>query len=185
MLCQSILDLGCGKNSPIKNVPKHYSMGVDIYIDYIKLSKQNEIHTQYIVADLLNIDFKRKSFDAIIALDLIEHLAREDAIRLIYKMEEWSKKKVIIFTPNGFLNQDEYDGNPYQIHKSEWFAEDFIRLGYSVKGINGLKILRGEQARIRWNPKWFWLAISDYTQKYVFKHPSFAFQLLAVKEIKP
>lgn len=130
--CQSILDLGCGQNSPIRHVSTLYSVGVDITAKYVQLSKQSQIHSQYIVADLLNVEFKSKTFDAVIALDAIEHLTKDQGYKLINKMEEWAKKKVIIFTPNGFLEQGPRDGNPYRIHKSGWHNEDFLRLGYSV-----------------------------------------------------
>jgi hypothetical protein len=57
-------------------------------------------------------------------------------------MENVAKKKIIIFTPNGFLRQDEYDGDKLQIHKSGWTVDEFKKLGYEVKGINGWKPLR-------------------------------------------
>jgi SAM-dependent methyltransferase len=183
MACQSVLDLGCGKNSPIKHISLLYSVGVDIFPEYLELSKQNRIHSAYILSNIANIEFKSKSFDAVIALDLIEHLTKDEVHKLIYKMEKWARKKVIILTPNGFLAQHEYDDNPHQEHHSGWHVKDFANLGYSVKGINGLRILRGEQALIRFKPKWFWEPISDYTQKYTYAHPKHAFHLLAVKEL--
>ncbi len=39
--CKSVLDLGCGNNSPLRDIKKDFfSVGVDLFKDYIKLSKE-------------------------------------------------------------------------------------------------------------------------------------------------
>ncbi len=58
-------------------------------------------------------------------------------------MGKWSKNKIIIFTPNGFIWQDGYDDNSLQEHKSGWCAEELEKLGFKVYGMNGWKKLRG------------------------------------------
>jgi len=77
-----------------------------------KESKKKQIHNEYILADLRKLEFKPKSFDAILCLEVIEHLTKEEGHDLIKKMEKWARKKIIITTPNG------YDCNPFQTHKS-------------------------------------------------------------------
>ncbi|HEU4719048.1 MAG TPA: SAM-dependent methyltransferase, partial [Bacteroidia bacterium] len=119
-----------------------------------------------------------------VASDLIEHLEKEDGYRLIEMMEKLAAKKVVIFTPNGFLEQREYDGNKYQVHLSGWDVEEMEKLGYKVKGINGWKPLRGEFAVIRWWPKVFWGRISLLTQKRMETRPKKAFAILCTKEIR-
>lgn len=140
--CQSILDLGCGSASPIKYIKVPYSIGVDIFFSYLKQSKSKRIHTDYIYADLTNVNFKEKSVDAVFLLHVVEHLNKVDAIKLIKKSETWGRKKVIIVAPNGYIPQDEYDCNPYQKHLSGWSVEEFESLGYRVYGVGGLKIFR-------------------------------------------
>ena len=92
----SVLDLGCGSNSPLSKIKKNFfSVGVDIFEPSIKKSKKNKIHDEYKIADVLEIDkfFKRKSFDVVVALDLIEHLKKKDGLRLLKKMEVIGRKK--------------------------------------------------------------------------------------------
>jgi len=98
-------------------------------------------------------------------------------------MEEIATKKVIIFTPNGFLPQGEYDNNPWQIHHSGWDVEEMQDLGYNIIGINGWKPLRGEYARINYKPLFLWTLLSDITQLFVRNNPKYAFQILCVKEL--
>ena len=52
----------------------------------------------------------------------------------------------MVFTPNGFVRQHEYDCNPLQVHRSGWTVDSFRRRGYEIYGIGGPKALRGERA---------------------------------------
>jgi len=59
--CKSLLDVGCGSNSPIKYFSKNiYSVGVDGFLPSIKKSEQLKIHNKYYKMDLLNIGKKFK-----------------------------------------------------------------------------------------------------------------------------
>lgn len=189
--CKTVLDVGCGitANSPLRKIaPKLENIvGVDLFKPSIDKNLLNPTYNKYMVADAMEIDklFKEKSFDCVIATDLIEHLDSESGEKFLLMAEKIAKKKVIMFTPNGYINQDEYEENVYQIHKSGWKVADFKKFGFEkIYGINGLKSLRGEMAVIRFKPEWFWFRISLITQKFTNRFPRFAFQLLGVKKIK-
>jgi hypothetical protein len=160
------------------------SVGVELFGPYLAESKRNQRHSQYIQGDIRRIEFKPRSFDAVVALDLLEHLAKDEGARLIQNMEIWSTKKVIIFTTNGFVWQDPYDDNPYQLHKCGWSAGELRELGFRVLGINGWKRLRGPLGLIRYQPVFLWSAISGLTKKVTYCCPNLAFQFLAVKQIR-
>ncbi len=180
----SVLDLGCGSNSLLRffNIP--YSVGVDKFGPYLGESKKRKIHNKYIEEDVAKIGFPDKSFDAIIAIDLLEHLTKEEGYRLIKNMEKWARKKIVVFTPNGYVKQAEYDGNRFQQHKCGWIIKELEDLGFKTYGINGFKKLRDSGGSIKYRPKFLWCRISDLTQKIAYYYPKIAFQILAVKEIK-
>lgn len=183
---ESVLDVGCGDNSPLAKVKKtFYSVGVDVHSPSISKSRRLKIHDEYKIGDVLKIDkyFEKKSFDAVIALDVIEHLTKKDGFLLLKKMETLSKKKVIIFTPYGFSEQHPYDGNPHQVHKSGWYIEDFEKLKYKVFGMRGFRFIRGEYATIKYRPWLFWGGLSTISQFLVYNYPKFAYQLLAIKKM--
>jgi ubiquinone/menaquinone biosynthesis C-methylase UbiE len=183
--CHSILELGCGKSSPLQNLKgQHYKVGVDLYEPYLAESKKARIHDRYIKADIRKINFKKNSFDAVVLLDVLEHLTKDEGNSLIGKMEKWAKKKMIVFTPNGYVCQEEYDKNKLQLHKSGWNVNEFKKACFKVYGINGWKFLRGFRARIRFHPKLLWEIISNLTQRFTYKHPEYAFQLFCTKDIK-
>jgi ubiquinone/menaquinone biosynthesis C-methylase UbiE len=185
--CATLLDVGCGSDSPIRNFSKKMEcVGVDAFGPSIERSQKKGIHSRYVKGDVLDIDrlFPPKSFDCVLASDLIEHLERKEGERLLRKMERLAKKKVVVFTPNGFLRQEGFENNPWQVHKSGWSVSDMRKRGYKVIGINGWKPLRTEFAAFRFRPKYFWLIVSDITQIFVKRRPEKAFQLLCVKHVK-
>lgn len=184
--CHSVLDVGCGVDSPLGKLKKtFYSEGIDIYKPSINKSKKKKIHDKYVLGDILKVDklYKPKSFDVVIALDVIEHLEKVDALNLIKKMEKIAGKKVIILTPNGFHHQDHLDGNPHQEHKSGWRIQDLKRRGYNVVGLRGFKFIRGECATITMKPWIFWGSIAFISEPLLYNIPQYSYHLFAVKNI--
>lgn len=191
--CKSILDVGCGDNSPIGLLEECYTtVGVDAYKPSIEESKKRKIHNAYILGDIkrLNSLVKEKSFDAVVALDVIEHLKKGDGYKLLKNMERAARKKVILVTPNGFIPQFNKN-NKLQTHLSGWTVEDFTNEGYRVDGIYGTKfcnIFRTDEAELRWRPKFLWglvwgILVEITHHLYTKKNPKYSIGLLAVKKI--
>jgi len=185
--CTTLLDVGCGNNSVVQFFKKklNKTTGIDIYELSIKKSKQKNIHQKYVVGDILNINkyFKNKSFDCVLNIDVLEHLEKEEAINLIKRMENISKKIVILQTPNGFVKQNSIKGNKYQIHKCNFKKNELKKMGYTVIGMDGPKIFRGEQASIKYRPKLFFTIITNLLTPIFFFLPQYSFSLLAYKKI--
>jgi hypothetical protein len=183
----SLLEVGCGDRSPIRWFRRRapYAVGVDLHAPSIEHSRRLGIHDGYEQLDVLEIadHFDGASFDAVIALDLIEHLTPADGERLLDAMERVARTRIVILTPNGFLEQGEYGGNPWQVHRSGWTPADLAARGYRVHGMSGLKWLRGEYATPRWRPHWLWERVARCSQPLVWRRPAAAFHLLAVKEL--
>lgn len=185
--CKTVLDVGCGNNSPLANVKKTFvSHGIDIFGPDVKISKSSKIHNSYTNGDIrkLNTYFKPKSFDAVIALDVVEHLQKKDSLTLIKRMENIARKKVIILTPNVFYRQKPIQGNPYQEHLSAWNIKDFVKLGYIVKGLRGFKYLRKEFATIHLKPWLFWAVIVLLSEPILWHFPNVSYHLYAVKNLQ-
>ena len=180
----TVLDLGCGYNSPIQYCNQKYSVGVEKFEPYLQESKKKGIHNKYVKADITKIEFKPKSFDAVLCSEVLEHLTKEEGKELIKKMENWARKKIIITAPNGYLLQDTFDNNNLQKHKCGWNAEELRKLGFKVHGIHGWKNLKGPKGAVKYKPSFLWTIFSNITQKIVYYYPSQAFQLFAVKQIK-
>jgi hypothetical protein len=181
--CATVLDLGCGYHSPIQRCDMPFSVGVELFEPYLQESKRKGIHNQYIKADIMKLEYKPKSFDAVIALEVLEHMTKQEGADLLAKMEHWARKKVILTTPNGYFLQDAYHDNPLQEHRSGWSAHDLRELGFKVRGIDGWKRLRGYKASMKYEPAFFWRRISDLTQRVTYYYTKPAFRLMATKKI--
>ena len=181
--CKTILDVVAAFDSPMKVFSgKFYLVGVDAHKPSIERSLKLRIHNKYFNMPLSCLtEFGPESFDCVVALDVIEHLSKNEGLRFLDNVERIAKKKIIVFTPNGFLPQYEYDDNPMQKHRSGWTATEMKLRGYRVTGIRGLKILRGEQSIIKFKPKSLWELTSILTQYIVRNQPEFAFQILCTK----
>lgn len=181
-----VLDLGCGPHSPIKMLKKEpdlelYSVGVDIFHPYIQNNIEVEkIHTKYIEQDILTVDFPEDSFDCAIMVDVAEHIKREDFINFLPKLERVAKK-IIIITPNDFIEQDTYDDNVYQRHLSGWTVKDFTDLGFKCFGLSGLKSLRKELWIPKIKPITLGGMICDISQPFVYNNAKNAYHIVAIK----
>lgn len=187
---QNLLDVGCGVDSPVQYLSSDMlRVGVDVYAPAIESSKRRSIHNEYFQMNLDNLDqqFAENSFDCVLASDVIEHVTKEQGLALIKQMERIARHKVIIFTPHGFVPQDEHDGNPWQMHKSGWEVAEMQKLGYRVVGMNGFKSV--------WNIVFLWKKrddanifvralrklLVDVTQLYAKNHPNCAYQIMCIK----
>ncbi|MFZ2188012.1 MAG: class I SAM-dependent methyltransferase [Candidatus Moraniibacteriota bacterium] len=190
--CETVLDLGCGPSSPVqfcKNIK--YSVGVEAFPPYLKASKERKIHNEYLAKKIEELDFPENSFDAVIMIEVLEHLPQELGLEILKKAELWARKKVIVSSPNGFIAQKEVDGNPLQKHLSGWDYEKMKGLKYDSQGLAGLNCLRQEvqndtmgddfMTSIKFWPKPFWFIVATVSQVFVYYIPSLAFELFSVK----
>lgn len=88
------------------------------YLDKAKNSDWTCKNVNFINADIRDYDFS--DYDFVMVFDVLEHLEKEEALKIINKF-----KKVFIFIPL----EEEFRGNPdgveEQEHKSLWTEEDF------------------------------------------------------------
>jgi hypothetical protein len=185
--CETLLDLGCGASSPVGELTPtfKFTVGADRFKQAIDRSKALGLHRAYLQLDVTRAReaFAPKSFDAVVALDLIEHLEKADGLELLDALETIARRKSIILTPNGFVRQEPFDGNEFQRHRSGWSVGEMTARGYRVIGINGWKPLRGEFAEVKWWPRRFWRRAAWLTQPWAEDRPQWAFHLLCVKSL--
>lgn len=183
--CESVLDLGCGEGSIIQFFSAQRTVvGVDRYEPSLRQAVAGRRYTGVVLADIAAIPFLPGSFDAVTCFDLIEHFSEEEGCRLLPLIESLASKKVIVYTPNGFVPQGA-DVNPWQLHRSGWEVDDFLARGYRVYGIHGWKALRGEYAKLRFRPWLFWEMISFLSQCWIRLGPAeSAFAVCAIKELE-
>lgn len=136
----SVLDIGCGKSSVLEVFEIQNKVGLDAFEEYTAISKNKKTHHTYIQGNINEVDLNKilPEFKAVILFDLIEHLTKKEAEDLINTIESFSNLKFIaIKTPSSYINQDTYDNNVFQIHKSHIKSEYFRNKGYKIYGCDG------------------------------------------------
>lgn len=186
--CETILELGAGQNS-YYHVPgrKYKITGFDIYEPSLIKAKENGKIDDYIVGNVLDIGqiFNEDSYDLVCAFDLIEHLKKNNGYELIKNMEIIARKRIVIFTPNGFLPQPPSEDNPFQEHLSGWNYNEMVSLGFTVIGFNGHKIFRGMYAKPKIRPYFLGIFLANISGWFLRKinKEKYAFAILCYKNV--
>lgn len=151
---KSILDIGVGFGKygvlfreylDIWDVDKPYDhkglrlIGVEAFEKY--RNPVWDVYDKVYTEDILTIlpELSRESFDLLFMGDVIEHLTKEEGVRILSSL---NYKRLIIVTPRMVSDQKAVYGNPYEIHKSQWSEEDFPGMGHWE--INNQQVLYGE-----------------------------------------
>jgi SAM-dependent methyltransferase len=182
-----VLEVGCGTGNVLRHlerVCKHgHVIGLDLFHEGLRYAKQR-VTCALVQADLHRPPF-RTGFDLIGMFDVLEHLDRDEVIRrrLFEHMAMSARKKVILFTPNGFTPNDQVDGNLYQEHQSAWEPADYLSRGYTVKGTHGWRWIIGKAGLPKRKPYSLWSIVAMLTLPLVYNRPEWAAHSYAVKMV--
>jgi ubiquinone/menaquinone biosynthesis C-methylase UbiE len=83
-----LVDIGCGNGVPATRelATRHQVVGVDISPEQIARAKSNVPGASFICGDVRTIDLPENSFDAIVALYLVDNIPRQDYPALFAKL---------------------------------------------------------------------------------------------------
>lgn len=187
---QTVYDVGCGDGNlmSILNSDQRFQVvGIDLFKPYIRKAREKKCYQKVLYGDVRKLPIKDR-YDTVICSQVIEHLPFIEGKTLLVNMEKLARKRVIVATPNGFLEQHEYDHNSCQKHRAGWNRVDFEKCGYRVFG-QGAKILFGTKGivhkKIVQNIKplrYFIWIISWFLGPYIYFHPEHAAYLIAIKD---
>jgi ubiquinone/menaquinone biosynthesis C-methylase UbiE len=134
-----VLDIGCGRGRwgyLIKEKNSNAKItGIEIYKPYVEFASKLNVYDKVINKNFTNLSmFNYKSFDTVIAIEVIEHVKKDEGKKLLEELERIAKSKIIITTPLGFYELDFKLKN--ECHKSGWYKTEFESLGYKVNQYN-------------------------------------------------
>ena len=181
--CESVLDLNCEYRSLVGRLKFRYSLGVDSFEPYLRESQRRAFHSEYVLADVGAIPFKAKSFDAVIALDTLERLTKEEGTALLHRMEELARKRVIVTTPNRYPEHHSNGGHPSPEQKPGWETAELVMLGFRVRGRGGRKSAGEGKSILKYRLASLRRVAAVVDQLLVYHCPKSAGQLMAVKHL--
>jgi SAM-dependent methyltransferase len=140
----SILDLGCGNGVLGYLIRTKFRnnilvVGLDISIKALYQAKKLNAYNDLILADIEHLPFRIKSFDSIISVQVLEHLDRSIAQRILKVCEDLAKVQILISTTVGFIDSAVSDN--FMTHHSWWLPEDFSAKNYRCRGEVGPRFL--------------------------------------------
>jgi hypothetical protein len=136
-------DLGCGPvETPmarnIFELPWRKLISVEVFPPYLEKlrSRRPGAAAHEIVEARIETALDRlgpQSVDVALLIDVLEHFSRRDALALLVRLERVARRGIALFSPVGVVPQEAIDANPLQRHRSSWWPEDWLRLGYDVE----------------------------------------------------
>ena len=129
------LDIGTGNGKVVSDL-KFNNSKIKIACEKYFQSDHVLNNTWTLENDINTVIDKYSNFDLITLFDVIEHFDKEEGIKLLELLLQ-KTKHIIIFTPEGFLQQDKTTHpnikDEGMIHRSGWFNNDFNKYNLNIK----------------------------------------------------
>lgn len=138
---KTVLDLGVGNGTyhrlfarKSKVLSQAKWIGIEVWKPYIEEFELKTRYDEIINEDIRHIDYKNfKNIDLVFAGDILEHITKDDAVRIVNDLLEISSK-IIISIPIVHYPQGEEEGNPYEVHvKDDWSHNEMIETFPMIK----------------------------------------------------
>lgn len=116
---------GCGTYAKLMRRWKEKCIwtAVEAWEPYVAEFQLDTLYDRVVVADARHLTWLDYRSDLLIAGDVLEHMTRDDATRLIRRFR-YAAANVIVSIPVLHLDQGAVNGNPYERHVDHWTAGD-------------------------------------------------------------
>lgn len=123
---RSVIDVGAGSGTYTRelrdNSPwKGRWTAVEAWEPYVDRFGLRSLYNAVVVSDARHLPASFYRTDLVIAADVLEHMARADAMALLDKIRAHAAN-LIVSVPVLHLDQDAVYGNPYERHIDHWTA---------------------------------------------------------------
>jgi hypothetical protein len=106
---------------------------VEVWEPYIKEYELEYLYDKVINSDARLVQKSLDNYDLAFAGDVLEHMTKDDAIRLVKTLSK-KCKILIISIPLGYHPQGEHNSNPFEVHiKDDWTHQEFISTFPDIK----------------------------------------------------
>ena len=129
-----VLDIGvgCGTYAKLIKIQNNIAVdaewvGIEAWTPYIEKFELNKFYDSIVNCDVRKLDWSQLgNFDVAIAGDILEHMTKEEAVALVENILDHCST-LIISIPVSYSPQDEYEGNPFEVHvKPDWSNEEVL-----------------------------------------------------------
>lgn len=136
-------------------------VGCDGYLPNVEMTRATGVYAEVLHVRFPPLPFPDQSFDTVLLMEIVEHLEKPDAYRLVEEAKRIARKRVIVSTPNFSMLREGHDTitgfNELEHHLSYISRRDLRRMGFTVYGTGSRepgRILRGVLRRL-WLLDWY------------------------------
>jgi len=135
------LDVGCGVGTYAAHIPADRVTGVDAFSAYVEEARPKYLSVLF--ADARSLSQKMlATYDLAVLVDAIEHFKKKDGTALLKTLQK-AVKTILVFTPDGMIENETVDGNPFNAHLSGWSAAELEALGFKATIVDGYHADKG------------------------------------------
>jgi predicted TPR repeat methyltransferase len=125
---RAVVDIGAGAGTYAHAVRAHSAWkgrwtAIEAWEPYVEQFGLNGLYDGVVVADVCRLPASFYRVDLVIAGDVLEHMPRADAVRLLDRVRMYAGH-LIVSVPVLHLDQGAVYGNPYETHVDHWTAEE-------------------------------------------------------------
>lgn len=131
-------------------------VGCEGYLPNVEMSRMTGAYSEVIHVRFPPLPFPDRSFDTVLLMEIVEHLEKTEAYRLIDEAKRIARKRVIVSTPNFSMLREGHDTitgfNELEHHLCYISRRDLRRMGFTVYGAGSRepgRIVRGVLRRLR------------------------------------
>lgn len=123
-LCRMYLDVYNGRVQPEEW--KARIDGIELFEPYIQ-AHHRAVYNRISIGDIRALAPEIEAYDLIIAGDVIEHLEKDEGRQVIAQLFAKARRALLVNIPlgSGWDHPEAY-GNPGELHRSQWYPEDFL-----------------------------------------------------------
>jgi 2-polyprenyl-3-methyl-5-hydroxy-6-metoxy-1,4-benzoquinol methylase len=130
---KSVVDIGAGSGTYIKLIKEDAKccvtakwIGIEAWNPYIDKFYLKDRYDQIINQDVRQLDWATLNPSVVIAGDVLEHMSKQDAIKLVERILK-PNTTIIISIPIRHMPQDAINGNPFEVHvKDDWSHQEVM-----------------------------------------------------------
>jgi len=155
----TILEVGCGVGYGTNFISSQFKVvGLDISKEAIKEARKRYKHILFVVGDGINLPFKDEQFDAVISLQVIEHIKKKEVPKYLNEIKRVLKNYgiFILTTPNKEMRLLPFQKPWNPFHEHEYSAKELEKVLSKVfpvcyvKGIGAVEEIREiEKERVK------------------------------------
>jgi len=138
---KTIIDFACGfgtwghtiRSMVVQGGDKAYIIGCDIFKKFLNKNKKYNPYDDLVLCDGRYLPFQSKCANMVLCFEMIEHLDKKTGYTFIADLDDLTKDRLVLSTPNGYLEQHDIGEMQFEEHKSIWLEKDFLQEGFNVR----------------------------------------------------